>query len=189
VGRAFIRGWEVQDHHGQPYTDITPDSRHNPTFGYGHKVEPGELSALQAQLGGLGRQGRAALIDKMFEQDLTVAEQRVKDRLGPEALSKLAQNQLDALVADAFNAGAGGALGPQMLQNIWDGDLDAAGKQFNAVSGTDAKTGQKKVLGGLVKRSLQEAAIFNRGDYDYTPTAEEAAALRRSAGAKRAPPR
>jgi GH24 family phage-related lysozyme (muramidase) len=191
-GRDFIQRLELDDA-GRPYFDITPDARHNPTFGYGHKVEADEDAALRAKLNGLDREGRAKLIDSMFEDDLATAEQRVKDRLGPDAVGSLTQHQFDALVADAFNAGSGGALGPKMLQSIWDGDMDAAGKQFNSVWGRDEKTGQRDIMGGLVTRSLREAAIFNRGDYAYMPTKAEQEALKQSARAaaqaKAKPPR
>jgi GH24 family phage-related lysozyme (muramidase) len=185
-GQAFIQRWELNAKTGQPYFDITPDDKNNPTFGYGHKVEAGEQAALQAKVKGLNRADRAALIDQTFRNDLALAEQRVKDRLGPEAMKTLNQGQFDALVADAFNAGTAGALGPQMLQNIWDGDVAAAGKQFNSVWATDAKTGKRDVLRGLVRRSLQQAAIFNRGDYNYAPTDQEIEAARQAALARAA---
>ncbi len=179
-GRAFIRNYELNSATQQPYFDIAPDVSHNPTFGYGHKVQPGEQAALQARIRGLDHQGRAALIEQMYDQDLAAKEQLVRDRLGPEALATLTQPQFDAIVADAFNAGSGGALGHNMLQNIWDGDMTSAGKQFNAVTSTDTKTGKSAVIGGLVKRNLQEAAIFNRGDYNYQPTQQEMDALKRA---------
>ena len=185
-GRAFIQRWELNSKTGQPYFDITPDDKRNPTFGYGHKVAADEQPALQAKLNGLTRAGQAALIDETFQKDLGLAEQRVKDRLGPEAVKTLTQNQFDALVADAFNAGTGGALGAQMQQNIWDGDMAAAGKQFNSVWATDAKTRQRTVMPGLVRRSLEQAAMFNRGDYRYSPTEAEKAEATRAAMARAA---
>lgn len=171
--RTYIQQQELNELTHQPYFKITPDSKQNPTFGYGHKVEPNERAALEAQLHGLNRNGRQALMNKLFEQDLAAAEQRVRDRLGPEALQTLTRAQYDALVADSFNAGSGGALGPKMLQNIWDGDMAAAGNRFDAIQSKDAKTGKRDVMAGLAKRNLQEAAIFNRGDYGYQPTQQE----------------
>jgi GH24 family phage-related lysozyme (muramidase) len=185
-GRAFIQRWELDAKTGEPYFDITPDDKSNPTFGYGHKVEAGEQAALQAKVAGLNRADRAALIDQIFQKDLALAEQRVKDRLGPEATKTLNQAQFDALVADAFNAGTGGALGSKMRRSILDGNMAAAGGEFNAVSATDAKTGQRTVMKGLVRRSLQQAAIFNRGDYNYAPTDQEIEAARQAALARAA---
>ncbi|MDB5447272.1 MAG: hypothetical protein JWQ97_2589, partial [Phenylobacterium sp.] len=136
---------------------------------------------MEAQLQAHDHAGRLNYFNQLFTNDLARAEQLVKQRLGPRGLANLAQQHFDALTADAYNAGAKGALGPQMLQNIWDGQLSAAGQQFNAYKGTDQSTGQKRILPGLVKRSLEQAAIFNRGDYNYAPSNADIDAATRAA--------
>lgn len=183
--RSLIQRWELAPKTKQPYFDITPDDFGNLTYGYGHKVEARELAALAAKLRSLDSASNQALMRQMFEADLARAEKLVRDRVGPESLKMLNQAQFDALVADAYNAGSGGALGPRMLERIRAGDLAGAGQQFDAYWAKNRQTGQKEVAPGLIRRNLRQAAIFNRGDYSYEPTEAELDEVERAARAGR----
>ncbi|HEX4198746.1 MAG TPA: glycoside hydrolase family protein [Caulobacteraceae bacterium] len=111
-----------------------------------------------------------ALAERIFVQDIENAQRLVTARLGPDMASRLTQNQFDALVADAFNTGHGGALRGGMMGDIQAGNIAAAGRQFNAWHAIDRTTGHWVVDRGLIRRNLQEAAIFNNSDYEYHPT-------------------
>ncbi|HEX4199459.1 MAG TPA: hypothetical protein VHZ26_18635 [Caulobacteraceae bacterium] len=169
AGRDFIRRQELNPLTSQPNLAVFGDSEANPTFGWGHAVPPSQVAAFNASIRGLTLAQRSALAERIFAADVAAAQNRVIDSLGADTIFKLTQNQFDALVADAFNTGnRAPALGPNMRQDIWDGNMTAAGQQFNATHATNRRTGIRAALPGLMNRSAEEAAIFNSGNY-YNP--------------------
>jgi lysozyme len=157
AGAQFIRNEEggYKDH-------IYPDATGNPTFGFGHKLTAGGASSLSRMLPSMTKDQKQDLATTFLHDDLRNAEQIVHHKLG-SAVHTLSQNQFDALVSDAFNAGYNGALGKTMVGAIQSGNFPAAGRQFNAYYGN--VNGQRTKIDGLVRRNKNEAALFNNGDY------------------------
>lgn len=131
---------------------------------------------------------KQALADRYFSDDIRQAQANVFKRLGSEGVARLTQPQYDALVADSFNAGGAPALGSNMARDIRNGDLAAAGQEFNAYWAKNKQTGQWEVPEGLVKRSLQESHLFNDGDYTYDPLRDPSRAAIKAIIANPGPP-
>jgi|688.fasta_scaffold1135373_2 lysozyme len=70
---------------------------------------------------------------------------------------KINENQLGALVSFAYNCGLGNLASSTLLKKINASDFDGADNEFKKWN-----KGGGKVLPGLVKRRLQEAALFNK---------------------------
>lgn len=43
--------------------------------------------------------------------------------------------------------------------------MATAAQNFDGYSATDQETGVKSIAGGLIRRNLEERAMFERGDY------------------------
>ena len=187
AGRRFIRGLDAQfPGTDQPYLNVQNDSEGNPTFGLGHRVAAGDRAAFNAHLATLDDAGRRALADELFDHDLAHAETTVANQLGADTVNGLAQHQYDALVADAFNAGTAGALGANMRQAIWDGDMGTAGRNFDAIwTRNQNHGGRREIAGGLIRRSIMEAQMFNNANYNYDPTEFEIVAMRAAHAGRR----
>lgn len=67
----------------------------------------------------------------------------------------LSQNQFDALVDFAYNAGTQALRGSTLLRLLNAGDYEGAAKQFSRWVFADGK-----VMNGLIKRRAAEAALF-----------------------------
>jgi len=155
-GMNFIKSEE--QYKPSIYTDATGHQ----TYGYGHMLTADEASWVSSALPNMTDDQKQELADVFFYEDLQNAEDIVKNKLG-SAVSNLSQNQFDALVSDAFNAGNNGALGPNMVYFIKSNDMADAGQQFNAYFGM--VNGQMTEIQGLVIRNENEAALFNNNDY------------------------
>jgi GH24 family phage-related lysozyme (muramidase) len=173
AARDFIRNSELDSVTSKPYLKVTPDGNYNPTFGYGHRILPAQQAAFETSIAGLNTDQRQALAERLYDQDLANAQRLVVARLGADLTSRLTQNQFDALVADAFNAGSGGALRANMMEDIRVGNMSATGQQFNAWHAIDRPTQRRVIDPGLIRRNLREAAIFNNSDYQYNPTDDQ----------------
>ena len=95
---------------------------------------------------------------ELLVQDLELFERGVARQLqslGAKKVEEYPQNQIDALISFAFNVGLGNFSRSTLLKKIGDNDLSGAAKEFlkwNKAAG--------KVIEGLAKRRLVEAAIF-----------------------------
>jgi GH24 family phage-related lysozyme (muramidase) len=185
-GMDFIKRYELSPKTHRVDLNIFPDPQKNPTFGYGHLLDAaaGSQAAFQHQLDGMTDDQKQALADRYFADDVRQARANVFNRLGGEGVARLNQPQYDALVADSFNAGRAPALGPNMVRDIRNGDLSAAGQEFNAYWAKNAQTGEWELPRGLVGRSLQQSQLFNNGDYNYVPLRADVDAIIGNPGPK-----
>lgn len=122
------------------------DSAGIPTIGYGHTkgVEMGQ-TITQAQA------------DQFLKEDCKDAEGAVNKLVEVP----ITQNMFDALVSFVFNLGAGALKGSTLLKLLNKHDYQGASEQFARwVYATNAKTGKKEVLNGLVKRREAERKLF-----------------------------
>lgn len=117
------------------------------TIGYGHTgsgVKKGKITEEEAE----------ELLQKDIEKHQRAVQEAVK--------VPLTQEQFDALVSFAFNAGPTGFKRSTLVKKLNAGDLEGAAKEFSRwVYGT--KGGKKVRLKGLEKRRAQEASLFERG--------------------------
>jgi GH24 family phage-related lysozyme (muramidase) len=168
-GLDFIKRYELDPKTHQVNLRIFQDSQRNPTFGYGHLLNTSSTGQadFRNRLSAMTDDQKQAQADQYFADDVHQARANVFNRLGSDGVARLSQSQYDALVADSFNAGHAPALGPNMAQDIRNGDLPAAGREFNAYWARNARTGDWELPKGLVRRNLQEAELFNNGNYRY----------------------
>jgi lysozyme len=122
------------------------------TIGYGstryhdgRKIKPDDKLATQTQA------------DALFKNTLGQYINAVNDFIKVV----ITQNQFDALVSFAYNAGIGALQKSTLLKKLNTGDYDGAADQFlmwNKI--TNPVTGQKNVLAALVKRRSIERQLF-----------------------------
>lgn len=119
------------------------------SIGYGHQILPGEKHLLTATLS-------KAQADAIFEKDLLKYETAVN-----ATKRSLTQNQFDALVSFAYNAGTGAVAKVLETWNATGDSLKTTDrmKLYNKWR----KGGVLQVHSGLVSRRLREASMFLNG--------------------------
>lgn len=150
AGVAFICGWEKFA--ATPYRDEGGKL----TWGYGHCQRRGEKAPPC-----IDEPGARALM----AADLADAEAAVRRGI----TAPLTQEQFDALVSLAFNAGAA-AVTPatsSIPRLINSGQVAAAGRRFELWNKV-RKDGALVESAGLLKRRRAERRIFETGVYDAT---------------------
>jgi len=123
------------------------DGAGNATIGYGHLVLDGEDFS-----GGLTE----AEAIKLFEKDVERVVNGALDKIEVE----LTQNQIDAVGSFIFNVGPG-AFEKGLLPHINARRHErATSRILKYVTGRDMRTGQRRVLRGLLKRRRDEVALY-----------------------------
>jgi lysozyme len=119
----------------------------NQTIGYGHMVAAGESfpsTMTEAQA------------DSLFERDVS----RIVNNALNQVHRPLTQNQVDALGSFIFNVGPGN-FQRSVLPALNAGDHDRATAQMAEYSkGRNQRTGERTTLRGLVRRRVEEIALF-----------------------------
>ena len=130
----------IKEHEGLRLEAYMPTPKDVPTIGYGHTkgVKMGQkITKEQAE--------------QFLREDLDWSEKAVSKLVKVP----LKQNQFDALVDFAYNAGAKNLLNSTLLKKLNEGDYQGAMMQFERwVYAGD------KVLPGLVRRRMAEKALF-----------------------------
>lgn len=119
------------------------------TIGYGHKIKPGEKFDYMSR-----EEAQVLLLKDIVPVERTIAEY-VKVPLN--------QNEHAALVSLGINIGTGkkGLSGSTLVKKLNAGDKAGAVSEFDKwVYGTDPKTGEKRVIKGLVNRRAKDKALF-----------------------------
>jgi lysozyme len=109
-------------------------------YANGTKVKPGDKITQQQA-------------DELLDVHIKEFEEGVKKLVK----IKINDNQLGALVSFAFNCGLGNLASSTLLKKLNASDFDGADKEFQKWT-----KGGGQVLPGLVKRRLQEAALFKK---------------------------
>jgi GH24 family phage-related lysozyme (muramidase) len=123
------------------------DGAGNSTIGYGHMVLPGEDFS-----GGITE----AEAIELFEKDVARVVNSSLDKIEAD----LTQNQVDAIGSFIFNVGPGAfERGPLHYINIGKHE-QATGRMLKYVTGRNARTGERRVLRGLLKRRRFEVALY-----------------------------
>ena len=123
------------------------DGAGNATIGYGHLVLPGENYS-----GGITE----AQAIELFEKDVERVVNGSLDKIEVE----LTQNQVDALGSFIFNVGPG-AFEKGLLPHINARRHErAVARMVKYVTGRDVRTGERRVLRGLVKRRHDEVDLY-----------------------------
>jgi lysozyme len=139
-GLAIVKKWEGL--RLAPYKDAAGLW----TIGYGHLIKEGEVFTRI--------NGEEA--EELLQHDLILAER------GVEKLAESAKpSEFDAMVAFAFNVGLGRLEASTLLKLHNAGERIAAALQFPVWHLiTDPKTKVKKPARGLLRRRLDEAALY-----------------------------
>ncbi len=120
----------------------------NATIGYGHLILEGENYSA-----GITEAEAAAL----FKQDVERVVNPALDRIAID----LTQNQVDALGSFIFNVGTG-AFVKNLLPHVNASRHESAtSRMLKYITGRDARSGKRRVLGGLLKRRRFEVALYN----------------------------
>jgi lysozyme len=123
------------------------DGAGNSTIGYGHMVLAGENFS-----GGVTEAEAIKLFEKDVERVVNGALDKIK--------INLTQNQIDAIGSFIFNVGPG-AFEKGPLPHINAGRHERATTRIlRYVTGRDMRTGQRRVLRGLLKRRRDEVALY-----------------------------
>jgi lysozyme len=123
------------------------DGAGNATIGYGHLVLNGEDFS-----GGITEPEAI----KLFEKDVERVVNGSLDKIKVE----LTQNQIDAIGSFIFNVGSG-AFAKGLLPHINARRHErATSRILKYVTGRDVRTGERHVLRGLLKRRLDEVALY-----------------------------
>ena len=168
---------------GKAYLDPPKNTKNRYAIGYGHVIQPHEISQGYIQLADnkkvqvKGSGGKDTTLTKdeakvLLQSDLPKYEKLAADPLGPEAWSKLNQDQKTALISYAYNTGS--------TQSLVDAGLKDAvlkgnsAKAAEIISTKGIKTSDGKFNAGLEKRRLSEGALFaGGGDFSYQPSANK----------------
>ena len=148
--RSYLRGREKFEPKAYNDNPKHPD-RGTMTIGYGHTQDVGTLSARYPN--GIPEPVARSILDA----DILPAIAAVRRNLRVP----VSQNQFDALVDYAFNAGAGALASSPMLQHLNAGNPEAAADAF----ATSRITQKGQVLQGLKNRRADEADMFRLGSY------------------------
>ena len=144
---------------------VYDDGAGNSTIGYGHMVLEGEDFS-----GGISEAEAIAL----FEKDVERVVNGALDKITVD----LTQNQVDALGSFIFNVGPG-AFVKGLLPHINARRHErATSRILKYITGRDVRTGERRVLRGLLKRRRAEVALFR----DPRPLKYLRSALSRSPG-------
>ena len=123
------------------------DGAGNSTIGYGHMVLEGEDFS-----GGITEAEAIELFKKDVERVVNGALDKIK--------VDLTQNQIDALGSFIFNVGPG-AFEKGLLPHINARRHErATARLLKYVTGRDMRTGERRVLRGLLKRRRDEVALY-----------------------------
>lgn len=123
------------------------DGAGNSTIGYGHLVLDGE---------DFSRGITEAEAIKLFERDV----ERVVNGSLDKIKIDLTQNQIDAIGSFIFNVGSG-AFAKGLLPHINARRHErATSRILRYVTGRDVRTGERRVLRGLLKRRRAEVALY-----------------------------
>lgn len=130
----------------KPYKDGFINNVQQYSIGYGHQIRPNESHLKTATI-------TRAQADLMLDKDLAVYEVAVNKTKRP-----LSQNQFDALVSFAYNAGTGAVAKVLETWNATGSPQDTVArlKLYNKWT----VKGQLQVHQGLVQRRLREATLF-----------------------------
>jgi GH24 family phage-related lysozyme (muramidase) len=141
---------------------------YNCTVGYGNLLHHGtcvgnqstddpDYAAIERRFarGITQEQGLATLISRLM---------RDANRLLQRLTMPVSQNQLDALITFAFNPGGGLTT---VIDRINSGDYAAVPGIMLRYAGAATTEGRMTHPRGLARRRLEEAAIWERGDYGY----------------------
>lgn len=148
--RSYLRGRERFEPKTYNDNPKNPD-RGTMTIGYGHTQDVGALSARYPD--GIPEPVARSILDA----DILPAVAAVRRHLRVP----VSQNQFDALVDYAFNAGAGALASSPMLRHLNAGNPEAAAAAF----ATSRITQKGQVLQGLKNRRADEADMFRSGSY------------------------
>jgi GH24 family phage-related lysozyme (muramidase) len=162
------------------YLDPPGNTKNQYSIGYGHLIQPHEvkqgyiLLADNKKIPVRGPGGKDTTITKeegklLLNSDLPKYEKAAADPLGPEAWSKLNEDQKTALISYAYNAGSTSGLVKAGLKDaILKGDMQ---KAADIIYQKGAKTAGGKFLTALEKRRLSESTLFASGKgVTETPT-------------------
>jgi len=123
------------------------DGAGNATIGYGHLVLKGENYSAEIT---------EAQANELFKKDVERVVNPSLDKIQVE----LTQNQVDALGSFIFNVGPG-AFEKGLLPHINARRHERAmGRMLKYITGRDARSGERRVLRGLLKRRRSEVALF-----------------------------
>jgi lysozyme len=127
---------------------VYDDGAGNSTIGYGHLVLDNENFS-----GGITEPEAI----KLFEKDVERVVNGSLDKIQVD----LTQNQIDALGSFIFNVGPGAfEKGPLPQINAGRHERATSGI-LKYVTGRDVRTGERRVLRGLLKRRRDEVALYN----------------------------
>ena len=112
------------------------------TIGWGHLIKPGE------SFGSGINQERA---DQLLVADLAIAMSTVNHAVAVD----ITQNQFDALVSFAFNAGGSNFRSSTLLKKVNQGNLKGAANEFDKWIHSAGKVSK-----GLIRRRAAEKALF-----------------------------
>jgi len=153
-GWAFIERKEG-GFHSKVYDASGPKHAGDWTIGYGHKVKSGEKFS-----GGITRSEALAILSKdVHKAEAAVNNSRIGLGLGP-----LPQNEFDALVDLAFNAGAGAvARGNEMMRALYSGHVGES--NFTVYHYAHDANGKLEAVHGLFARREAEWRLYSEGVY------------------------
>lgn len=126
---------------------VYDDGAGNSTIGYGHMVLDNEDFS-----GGITEAEAIALFGKDVERVVNGSLDKIE--------VELTQNQIDAVGSFIFNVGPGAfEQGPLRYINAGNHER-ATSRILKYVTGRDARTGERRVLRGLLKRRRDEVALY-----------------------------
>jgi GH24 family phage-related lysozyme (muramidase) len=164
------------------YLDPPGNTKNQYSIGYGHLIQPHEVKqgyislADNKKIPVKGPGGKDTTVTKeegklLLNSDLPKYEKAAADPLGPEAWSKLNDEQKTALISYAYNAGSTSGLVKAGLKDaILKGDMQ---KAADIIYQKGAKTAGGKFLTALEKRRLSESVLFASGKGVVETPAEE----------------
>ena len=151
------------------YLDPPGNNKNQYSIGHGHLIQPHEVKQGYILLGDgkkiavKGPGGKDTTITKeeaklLLNSDLPKYEKAAADPLGPEAWSKLNEDQRTALISYAYNAGSTAGLVKAGLKDaILKGDMERASE---IIYQKGVKTSGGKYFTALEKRRLSESTLF-----------------------------
>jgi GH24 family phage-related lysozyme (muramidase) len=157
------------------YLDPPGNNKNQYSIGHGHLIQPHEVKQGYITLSDgkkvlvKGPGGKDTTITKeeaksLLNSDLPKYEKAAADPLGPEAWSKLNEDQRTALISYAYNVGSTASLVKAGLKDaILKGNMEEAA---NIIYQRGAKTSGGKYLAGLERRRLSESTLFASGKFE-----------------------
>jgi lysozyme len=149
-GKELLAQWEGMKLH------VYNDAAGLPTIGVGHLLTPDELNSgkiyIQAELVSYANGLTQQQVLDLLGQDLEKFEKVINEGVTVD----LNQNQFDALVAFAFNVGAGAFKGSTLLKVLNQGQYDEVPDQLRQWTRAGGR-----VVQGLVNRREHEIKLWN----------------------------